>query len=193
MKKPDISEPIDLLRTRFLTITKFQARFGKFEKEYDVVVFGPRAGLVAVKEDKILMTKQYRFLPNSASWEIPGGTVDGGEAPDVAAQRECLEETGIYCRDLEPLLTYYPGLDNVDNRTSLFVSRNTEQARPFEPNDAEVLDIAWMPLDDIMARIARGEIMDAFTLISILGYVQFSRNGTSVRALSKTSSIEIRG
>jgi ADP-ribose pyrophosphatase len=174
MKKPDISKPTDLLRTRFLTIRRFHADFGAFEKEYDVVVFGPRAGIIAAREDKILMTKQYRFLPNCHSWEIPGGTVDGDETPEVAAQRECLEETGVYCRDLQPLLTYYPGLDNVDNRTSLFVSRNTEQAKPFEPDNAEVLDIAWMPLADIIARIAKGEIMDAFTLISILSYVQFT-------------------
>jgi 8-oxo-dGTP pyrophosphatase MutT (NUDIX family) len=180
MRRPDVSEPRELLQTRFLKIRRFQADFGEFQKEYDVVVFGPRAGIVAVKDDRILMTKQYRFLPNSSGWEIPGGTVDEHELPDMAAQRECLEETGVYCRDLEPLLTYYPGLDNVDNKTSVFLSRKTEQTRPFEPNGAEVQEIAWIPVSEIVTWIAQGKIMDAFTLISILSYVQFENGSGGV-------------
>ena len=174
MRKPVISQPIQLLQTNFLTIKRFGANFGEFQKYYDVVVFGPRAGIVAVKHGKILMTKQYRFLTNARSWEIPGGTVDQGETPEAAAQRECLEETGVYCQDLQPLLAYYPGLDNVDNKTSLFVSRDVKQQRPFQPNESEVLEIEWMPIQDVLAKIVCGDILDAFTLIAVLSYVQLN-------------------
>lgn len=175
MKKPAVSPARELLKTQFLTIKRFQADFGAFHKEYDVVVFGPRAGVVAIRDDKVLMTKQYRFLPNAWAWEIPGGRVDLGEPPEQAAQRECLEETGVYCRDSQPLLAYYPGLDNVDNQTSLFISRSTEQTRPFVPCEAEVLEIAWISTDDVLAKIAEGEIVDAFTLIAILSYVHSTK------------------
>ena len=40
-----------------------------------------------------------RFLfvrqAESALWSVPGGAVEPGEAPDEAAQREALEETGL--------------------------------------------------------------------------------------------------
>ncbi len=176
MKKPVLSLATELLKTQFLTIKRFQADFGSFRKDYDVVVFGPRAGVVAVQNDKILMTKQYRLLPNTWSWEIPGGTVDDGELPELAAQRECLEETGVYCCDLQPLLTYYPGLDNVDNKTSLFVSRNVKQAHAFVPSESEVTEVAWLSTDDLLTKIGHGEIGDAFTLIAILSYVQSAQS-----------------
>ena len=53
MRKPVISQPIQLLQTNFLTIKRFGANFGEFQKYYDVVVFGPRAGIVAVKHGKM--------------------------------------------------------------------------------------------------------------------------------------------
>jgi ADP-ribose pyrophosphatase len=176
MKTPLISSPTELLNTQFLKIKRFRADFGSFSKNYDVVVFGPRAGMVAIRDGKILMTKQYRFLPNAWTWEIPGGTVDNGELSDQAAQRECLEETGVYCCDLRPLITYYPGLDNVDNKTSLFVSRNTTQAHAFVPSKSEVTEIAWMSIDDLLTKIGQGEIVDAFTLIAIFSYLRSSKH-----------------
>lgn len=77
------------------SVSHVHAEFGDFAKDYYVVEFGPRAGMVAVSEGKILLTAQYRFLINGIAWEIPGGRVDDGEMPIEAAQRECLEETEI--------------------------------------------------------------------------------------------------
>ena len=99
----------------FHIITKNTGLFHGFKKDYFVVDFGPRAGVVAVKEDKILLTAQYRFLIDAVTWELPGGRVDEGEDSITAAHRECIEETGYACNLLHPLITYRPGLDNVEN------------------------------------------------------------------------------
>ncbi len=49
------------------------AQFDKFNKEYFVNEYGARAGLVVNLQGKILLTRQYRLLIDSISWEMPGG------------------------------------------------------------------------------------------------------------------------
>jgi len=154
----------------FATVSAVHADFGSFTKDYYVVDFGPRAGIVAAKEGRVLLTAQYRFLLDRVAWEIPGGRVDDGESPEQAAQRECLEETGFSCDDLHPLVTYRPGLDNVENLTSVFYSERVEARRPFQPDPAEVLSLAWVPLEDCVSLILEQRIVDALTISAVLAY-----------------------
>jgi ADP-ribose pyrophosphatase len=153
---------------RFMDVRHSRADFGGFSKDYYVIELGPRAGIVALRDGCVLMTRQYRFLIDGYSWEIPGGRVDAGESPEVAAVRECVEETGIRCADLKPLVTYYPGLDNFDNRTTLFLSENTGVVAPFVPDEAEVVEIRWLAMDACMDMVLRGEILDALTVTGLL-------------------------
>lgn len=146
------------------------ADFGTYRKDYYVIELGPRAGIVAVKEGRVLLTRQYRFLIDGSSWELPGGRVDAGETPEIAAVRECIEETGVECRDLRTLVEYFPGLDNFDNRTTLFSSEDTRVVSAFEPTHAEVIEISWFPLRQVIDMIFSGRILDAMTVAGVLAY-----------------------
>lgn len=169
MKKSTTRPKLDY-SNRFMDIRHTQADFGSFRKDYYVVDLGPRAGIVALRDGCVLMTRQYRFLIDGYSWEIPGGRVDAGETPEVAAVRECLEETGVRCAGLQPLAVYYPGLDNFDNRTTLFWSEETESVKPFVVDEAEVVEIRWIALSECLERVFRGEILDALTVTGLLAY-----------------------
>lgn len=162
-------------RNPFMDIVHTRADFGAFQKEYFVIELGPRAGLIAVKDGSVLLTSQYRFLIDARSWEIPGGKVDQGEAPEAAAARECLEETGIECRNLRRLVEYYPGLDNFDNRTSIFASEDTRALRQFTADPSEVTEIRWFSLDAALKMVFSGQILDALTVTALLAY-QASRS-----------------
>src|SRR5207237_1021799 len=80
---PEVATPSPRIATRslvhrnpFATVSAVHADFGSFAKDYYVVDFGPRAGIVAVNEGRVLLTAQYRFLLDRVAWEIPGGRVD---------------------------------------------------------------------------------------------------------------------
>lgn len=168
-----VSAPIEQYRCPFMTVTHRRAEFDAVAKDYYIVGFKRRGGVVALREGSVLLVRQYRLLIDAPSWELPGGTIEDGENLHAGLARECLEETGVMPHDLEPLVEYYPGLDNVDNRTTIFVSMNTETVRPFEPDPAEVDAIQWIPLEHCLEMVFRREILDAMTIVGLLAFAHW--------------------
>ena len=154
----------------FMEIRHTHAEFGAFSKDYYVIHFGPRVGVVVLHQGKLLLARQYRFLVNDTSWEIPGGKVEPSETPETAGLRECLEETGVRCRNLRRLVAYYPGLDNVENRTTLLYTDEAEIPATFVSNAAEVEEIAWIDFGECLEMVYAGRILDALTVVGILSY-----------------------
>jgi ADP-ribose pyrophosphatase len=157
----------------FMDIRHTNVDFGNFYKDYYVVDFGPRAGVVIVNEDDILLVKQYRFLIDKNSWELPGGKVNPGEHTDTGLIRECREETGILCKNLQKLVVYYPGLDNVENRTSIFFTDDFDTISEFKSEETEVVGCKWTPLTECLRMIKEEFILDAMTVAGILAYHSF--------------------
>jgi mutator protein MutT len=58
----------------------------------------PIAVAVVEHEGRLLIGKRPDGVALAGLWEFPGGKVEPGETPAAAAQRECLEETGIAVR-----------------------------------------------------------------------------------------------
>ena len=50
--------------------------------------------VVIIRNGNVLLTRRVN-TPQQGMWTFPGGFVDAGEDPVVAAERECLEETGL--------------------------------------------------------------------------------------------------
>ncbi len=50
---------------------------------------------VVEHEDQFLVGRRATNVPLGGFWEFPGGKLEEDEAPQQAAERECLEETGI--------------------------------------------------------------------------------------------------
>jgi ADP-ribose pyrophosphatase YjhB (NUDIX family) len=55
------------------------------------------AGVLVIRDDSILLVRRVNE-PYRGLWTLPAGFVNGGEDPAEAAQRECLEETGLSVR-----------------------------------------------------------------------------------------------
>ncbi len=170
-KLPQIGRRQIVYRNKYQKIYKVKADFGVYKKEYFITEAGERAGIVAAREKLVLLVRQYRFLTNSLSYEIPGGRVDNGERPETAAVRECLEETGIRCVNPQPLLFYHPGLDTLRNPTYLFYSEEIAEEHELQRvHKREVSSSEWVALPRCIEMIFEKKILDAFSIVALLAY-----------------------
>jgi ADP-ribose pyrophosphatase YjhB (NUDIX family) len=89
-------------------------------------------------------------------WSLPKGHVEEGETFEAAAVREVEEETGIRGRLLAPLgaIDFWFVAD--DRRVHKTVHHFLLEAQHGALSDAdiEVVEVAWVPLADVPARLA---------------------------------------
>ena len=156
-----------------------EVNFGFFSKKYYVAQYGTKACLLIVKDNFVLLARQYRFLVDRPVWEIPGGKVEDGEKADESAVRECEEETGIRGLNLKPLLHYPQGLDCLSAGAHLFYAHEFKKAKEFIPNPKEVDMIQWVSFEKCLDMIRAGEILDHFSIIALL-YYQYQKNASSI-------------
>ncbi|MFZ1988988.1 MAG: NUDIX hydrolase [Alphaproteobacteria bacterium] len=155
-------------------IYEVHVEFEGGKKDLFVTDYGPRAALIVHGPEGILLTRQYRYLIDRVSWEIPGGKVDRGESMPAAAIRECEEETGVRCQDVQPLIMFHPGLDTLHNPTHVFHSSAFERKAAGD-HEGEIVGIGWLPLGKCVDMIFAGEIVDSLSIISILAYAERRR------------------
>jgi len=146
-------------------ITRVTALFPGFNKEFLVADFGERAAVLVVRDNKVLLSRQYRLLINDLSFEIPGGKIDENESPEEAAIRECLEETGIRVSNPTPLINYHAGLDATQNYTHIFLGKDISSTKD-ELHERRT----WIPFDQCLEMVFHQKIMDCLTIIALLCY-----------------------
>lgn len=54
------------------------------------------AAAVLIEQDSRILLVRRAVNPQKGFWTLPAGFIDAGEIPAKAAERECLEETGLY-------------------------------------------------------------------------------------------------
>lgn len=135
---------------------------------YGVVHFRHLAiGVVPLdRNDRVLLVGQYRYTLDHYSWEIPEGGGDLDEDPEAAARRELVEETGYSGGQWRELCRAELSNSVTDERMVLFVATDLESG-PASPEGTEQLELRWVPFDEAMAMIHRGEISDAMTILAM--------------------------
>ena len=136
---------------------------------YGVVHFRHRAiGVVPMdtERDAVLLVGQFRYTLDRYSWEIPEGGGRFDESPEEAARRELAEETGYSGGTWRELCRCDLSNSVTDETAVIFVATDLI-AGTAAPEGTEQIETRWVPFGEAMAMIARGEILDAMTIIPL--------------------------
>ena len=136
---------------------------------YGVVHYRARSiAVIALDEqDHVILVGQYRYPLNRYSWELPQGGGLPEEEPLAAAKRELREETGFSAANWEEILVAHMSNAITDEETILYLARGLTEGIP-EPEGSEKLQVRRVPFAEALAKVERGEITDAPSMIGLL-------------------------
>ena len=124
------------------------------------------AGVVALRDNKVCLVRQYRVALGQVTLEIPAGKLEEGEDACVCAARELEEETGLVADSLELVASAWGSPGFTDECTRVFVARGLHQGQS-HPDEGEFVRCVWLPLEDVVAAIRAGLIRDAKTIVGV--------------------------
>lgn len=104
----------------------------------------PKAALIARRD------RRGRLI-----WSLPKGHLEAGETPEDAAVREVFEETGIHGSIVASLGTidFWFMADNQRIHKTVHHYLLDAQDLVLSDADAEVAEVAWVPLDEVAGRL----------------------------------------
>lgn len=176
---PELTGSEPLVEAGYLRITRDTIRFPNGSTAERAIVWHPGAvALVVVDTDeRWLLVRQYRHATGGNLLEIPAGTRDEGETPEVTAAREVREETGYAAGTLVRLGGVWTAPGFCSEFIDIFLATDLTEA-PLPQDDDEYIDPPIrMTLDDVYAGIADGTIQDAKTVTAVTLFEQYRRRG----------------
>lgn len=135
----------------------------------DLVVRGEACAVIAFKDDKLILEKQYRYPYDTEIIEIPAGKKEPGEDGLTCALREFEEETGYKGNKIVYLGTIYPSVAFVEETIHIYYVSDLVKTKT-HLDENEFIDIYFDSLDLVEEQILKGEIVDAKTIAGIYMY-----------------------
>jgi len=116
---------------------------------------------------EVVMIRQYRHGLRDLTLEIPGGLIDPGEEPVVAAGRELLEETGFRAAELVPIGAISPNPALFSNRVHTYLATGLEQVgAPTNPGNEETV-VELVPEADLRGIVRDGGVDHALVIAAL--------------------------
>lgn len=128
------------------------------------------AGTVAENDEgKIILVRNYRYINDYYSWEVPAGTIPPGMDPAQCVLEELKEEAGCECdsKDIVSIGQYFPSIGSSTQIFHCYHAKNVKQVTS-QLDTNEILDARWFTKKEIKKMIKEGKIKDGFTIVLLM-------------------------
>jgi len=119
------------------------------------------------QDNEVRLVKQYRAAAEDWIIELPAGTLEPGEDPDLAAPRELLEETGDQAGAWQKLDGFYSAPGVFTEFLHLYLATELTPG-PNQLEFDEHIEVITVPWTEAVAMIKRHEIQDGKTIAGLM-------------------------
>jgi ADP-ribose pyrophosphatase len=144
------------------------------------VIERPDAAIVfpLTADGEVVLVRQYRPPIDMMELGLPAGLVDAGERPEEAARRELAEETGYTGTEWEPLGSLASSPSLKDNWAYLFLARGVEKTAAPNPDEHELVEVVWVPVQELPDLVHSGEIVSSSGVAAVMLALERLRGDT---------------
>jgi len=123
------------------------------------------AAIIALTPDnRVIIARQFRTGPEKIMDELPGGFVEPGEEPELAARREFAEETGYKIGDLEFLgIARMDAYTNTTRHYYLATGCTPDAEQRLEAH--EFIELRLISIDELLENARTGLMTDAVAVV----------------------------
>ena len=135
--------------------------------QMDIVEHVGAVTIVPVDEDgRVWFVRQYRHATGKDLLELPAGTIEPGEPPEVCAAREIREEIGMRAGQLRKLGEFFLAPGYSTEFMHIFLATGLVPD-PLPGDQDEFLSIEHIPLTELDRWVQSGAIQDGKSLAGI--------------------------
>ena len=155
---------------KIMTITKEEVELEDGKHAFREVLYHQGGVcILAIKENQILLVKQFRYPNRTNTLEIPAGKLEKDEDPQMCAFRELEEETNYRAKDMRLITKFLPSPGDTSEWLYLYEAIDFQEVDDaLACDEDEFIDVIHVDIDEAYQRVLDGTIFDAKTIIAIM-------------------------